>query len=508
MRGAVASAIGAAVLALAASTVFLDAAPSEVPLLFVQEPMAGAAGSRIVGLWPDGELHVLTEDFADAAEPNVSHDGTWVLFAGRRHAEDGWEIWRMARDGTHQEQITHGMADARAPVWLAPAAVNAPTFDAKIDWIAFTSTKTNVYDERGSAPLANLYAMSLAPVGDRGHVVWRTTFGLGGDLAPTVLADGRILFSSWQRDGYALMTISWAGENLNPLFGSHDGHVSQVSARELPGQRTVVFVEVDGDATAAGGRLAALSMRRPLHSRQVLAEDGAYRTPAPLPDDRLVVAWRASTASSFGLYAFNIGSGDIDSGRGELIYDDPDWHDVAPAPVAPRPVPRGRIPTVDFASVLDIKGFERAGQLQCLDVNETDRPELAAVAGRARRVRLVEGLPLTQAEVRQQRQAPVPSMSDWPPAFVRTRPLGEAPIEADGSFYVNVAGDVPFYIETLDDAGKIVAVMRTWMWVRAGDQRGCVGCHEDKELAPENRVTQALLRARPTSLMGPSQGAP
>jgi hypothetical protein len=75
-------------------------------------------------------------------------------------------------------------------------------------------------------------------------------------------------------------------------------------------------------------------------------------------------------------------------------------------------------------------------------------------------------------------------------------------VEADGSFYVNVTGDVPFYVETLDGDGRVVQTMRAWTWVRRGDQRGCIGCHENKELAPENRVTQALGKARPLTLTG------
>jgi hypothetical protein len=85
---------------------------------------------------------------------------------------------------------------------------------------------------------------------------------------------------------------------------------------------------------------------------------------------------------------------------------------------------------------------------------------------------------------------------------VHTRLLGEAPVEPDGSFFVNVAGNVPFYMQTLDAQGQVVQTMRAWTWLRSGDQRGCIGCHEDKELAPENRATQALIRALPPTLKG------
>jgi hypothetical protein len=208
---------------------------------------------------------------------------------------------------------------------------------------------------------------------------------------------------------------------------------------------------------------------------------------------------------SYGIYVFDPASGQ----RVGEVYDDPAWNDVDAMPLLSRREPPGRIPTVGFASVLDVGGLRTAGQLQCLNVYDSDRPGAEEIRpGRVKRVRLVEGVP-----------APVPQGagsvwmrnradpdSGWPPPGVETHILGEAPVEADGSFYVNVAGDVPFYIEILDAQGQAVRTMRAWMWVRAGDQRGCIGCHEDKELAPENRATQALIRAQPAMLTTPSAG--
>ena len=34
--------------------------------------------------------------------------------------------------------------------------------------------------------------------------------------------------------------------------------------------------------------------------------------------------------------------------------------------------------------------------------------------------------------------------------------------------------------------------MRSWLWVMPGERRGCIGCHEDRELTPPNRHVQAL----------------
>ena len=472
------------------------------PLVFAQEPVdQGECGSRIASLQADGRLAVLTEGFCAAADPCVSFDGQRLLYAGKRRAGDRWEIWEMGVDGSRKLQVTADQGDCREPIYLAKAAVDAPNFRDKVRWIAFTSTAPAVLNGRGNGPLTSLYAMSLTPVPGRGTVLWRTTYNLGGDAAPTILADGRVLFSAWQRTGRALMTISWAGENLNPLYGSHDGAVSQLEACELPEQRRVVFVESEGEPDDRSGRLAQVSFRRPLHSHQVLSQDGGrYRTPAGLPDGRLVVA-HASAEATYGIYLF-----DEKKGRpGRRIYDAPEWHDVDPQPVLARPEPIGRIPMVEFASVLDVGGFGKAGQLQCLNVYESDRREAAAIApGQVKKVRLVEGLPVPLSDTEGLLDTREGNRSDeWPPPFVRTRSLGETTVEEDGSFFVNVAGDIPFYVETLDENGQVLMTMRTWIWVRSGDQRGCVGCHENKEMGPENRATQALIRARPAMLMGP-----
>lgn len=474
----------------------------EYPIVFVQQPVGedpapvaevASAGSRIVLMNRAGVISVLTDGFVAAADACVSFDGQRILFAGKQKASDSWSIWEMRADGTGKLQVTRGLDDCREPIYLPRAAVNAPNFDNKVRWTAFVQTMSGVQNDRGDGPLTSLFAMNLDPVSGRGTVLWRTTYNLGGDRSPTLLSDGRVVFSARQRGAFALMAISWAGENLNPLYGSHDGGISQVDACEMP-DRTVVFVESD---ETGGGRLACVSLRRPLHTHRVLDADGRYRTPHPLFGDRLLVSCMPK-GDTYGIYVFDVGIGQ----RGQKIYDDPNWHDVDAMPVTMRPVPPARIPTVDFASVLDVGSLRTVGQLQCLNVYESDRPGADEVFVRgAKRVRLVEGVP---GSGRRGAQDAAPD-SAWPPPGVAVRVLGEAPVEADGSFYVNVAGDVPFYLQILDAEGVALQTMRAWTWVRSGDQRGCIGCHEDKELAPENRATQALVKARPLTLAPPPE---
>lgn len=467
----------------------LWAAAPDPALVLVQQAPQGE-GSRIVRLDPDGRVRVLTAEFAAAADPSVAFDGQRVLFAGKKVAGESWQIWEMGSDGEGKRQLTAGPGDCREPVYLAEAAVDAPNFEHLVRWFCFTSTDPGVVDEEGRGPLRSLYAQSLEPVPGRGIVTWRATYGLGGDAAPSVLADGRVLFSSWQREGLALMAISWAGEDLNAFYGTHDGDLSQSEACELP-DRTVVFIEQRSPDPHQGGQLAQVSLRRPLATHRVLSRPGAeYRSPQPGPAGELLVAHRPA-GKTWGIYRF----APTKSRLGPKVLDDPAWDEFDAQVLAPRPEPVGRIPMVEFASVLDVGELKGLGQLQCLNVYDSDRPDRAQ-PGQVTRVRLVEGVPLLPGE------APARPPGGWPPAYVRTRPLGEAPVEPDGSFYVNVAGNVPFYMEALDAQGQVLQTMRAWTWVRSGDQRGCVGCHENKELAPENRATQALIRALPLTLRG------
>jgi hypothetical protein len=72
--------------------------------------------------------------------------------------------------------------------------------------------------------------------------------------------------------------------------------------------------------------------------------------------------------------------------------------------------------------------------------------------------------------------------------------LGEAPVEKDGSFFVNPPSETAIRFELLDRTGKVAAAEKSWFWARRGEQRVCVGCHAGPERAPENAVPQVLLR--------------
>lgn len=86
-----------------------------------------------------------------------------------------------------------------------------------------------------------------------------------------------------------------------------------------------------------------------------------------------------------------------------------------------------------------------------------------------------------------------------------TKPLGTAPVERDGSFFVQVPTEQALQVELLDNAGKTLQREAGFFWMRRGEQRVCVGCHAGPETAPENAVPMILLRSTtPADMTGAS----
>jgi hypothetical protein len=115
---------------------------------------------------------------------------------------------------------------------------------------------------------------------------------------------------------------------------------------------------------------------------------------------------------------------------------------------------------------------------------------------------------LLALDARQSREGDLQSV----PASVRLETLdaqghtvenGTAPVEADGSFFVQTPADKPIRFALLNAKGAVVRQEHGWFWIRSGEQRICTGCHTGPERASENRVPAVLLRTTvPVDLTG------
>lgn len=484
--------LGAATaIAVAASGVAASATSVPVPPMVVaqvpaaalgKEALAGGTlraplgeGGRLVLVDAHGRARVLTASFDSAADPEVSFDGRKLLFAGRKDGADPWCIWEMNVDGTDPRKITCGAAGARQPVYQSTVyTLTAKNVEPWVQ-VAFVGEDPGERNEAGVAPNTSLWSCKTD-----GTALRRLTYNLSNDVDPVILPDGRMIYAGGLRspgrqpaDRVELLGVNEDGTDYQTYAGEQGLRVKQMPTPTAGDM--VVFVESDRIAGDGSGRLASVSQVRPLHTyRSLTGEgDGLFRAPSPLPDGRLLVAWRPGNgAAPFGIYRFHPATG-----AREKAFADPAWHCVGAKLVAPRSKP------ADRSSV--VRDDDAEGKLYSIDVG-IQAPGLSLPSGTAKRLRVVEG---------------VPAAADRPAG---RRLLGEIPLAEDGSYQIQVPANTPVQLQVLDADGLAVR-SSAWVWVRNHAAQGCVGCHEDPERTPPNRFTKSLAEPAPILNLPPEK---
>jgi hypothetical protein len=434
------------------SAAILAAAPHPPIVLTQLSPKPESQTSRIVRLLPGGAVEVLSRGFASASDPHVSFDGNRILFSAKRAASDYWQVFEMDAAGGGVRQIVQAAMDCRSPIYQSSLYILAS--DQPWHQVSFVGSA------RGASP--SLYSVRLD-----GSDLRRITYNPYADLDPVLMEDGRILYAARQQDGLALFGVNLDGTDAARYAGSQGAPFKGMPT--VTAGRLVVFVESETPAWDGAGRLAAVSLRRPFHSYRALTQpaEGLYHSPSPLPDGQILVSRRpVAGAGTHGIFRFH-----PETRQALSIFDDPDWHDIQAQVIAPRAEPDGR------SSVVDPK--EPAGVLYCLNSYVSDLPRRDWLSpATANRLRVIEAVP------------EIPASSS---KLLATRILGEVPVDEDGSFHIRVPANIPIQLQLLDDNGMALRSCK-WIWVRNKENRGCIGCHEDPELTPENRLATALTR--------------
>lgn len=282
------------------------------------------------------------------------------------------------------------------------------------------------------------------------------TYIPSNSLPTDVLRDGRILFESTYPLGSGgnpeIYTVYSDGSGIESYRCDHG--TSRHAAKQQSSGDTV-FATPRGLAkfTSALAQQLSISAPRGEYTGDVVESSA----------NEWLVAWRPNEKSTYKLMQWTPGAGDL-----KPVLAQQDLNVVEPVPLAPRPTPT-RHPS-------GLHDWPNANLL-CLSAYTS---KFQIPADSIRSVRLY-------------------TRDD----SGRSRLLGTAPVERDGSFFVQVPSEQPLQFELLDASGKSMRRESGYFWVRRGEQRVCVGCHAGPETAPENAVPQTLLKSTiPADLTG------
>lgn len=277
-----------------------------------------------------GQMQPLVPGFAASADPSVSFDAKTVLFAGRKNADDPWQIWQIPADGGTPLLARAAKTDLIRPLWMPEGRL----VDARRSAAGFV-LETAGLDGSAAQPLSYLP---------------------GSFIPDDVLRDGRVLFES----GFPL------GQGATPemfLVYADGSGVESVRCDHGTAREHGRQIESGDIVFTHGHRLARFTS--PLaEEAPIAAPPGDYAGDvAELPDGRWLLSTRSNGERRFALTVWKSGSAKL-----TVLARAPQQDLVEPVVVAPRPVPN-RHPTAlhpwTFGNLLALDARQsRRGALQ------------------------------------------------------------------------------------------------------------------------------------------------
>jgi hypothetical protein len=481
----------------------------------------------------------ILEDFptADVSSVDLSFDATKVLFTMKKDGSDHYHVYwaglTRGDDGKFPiNQLTFGPFDDQQAIWAAGDRIVFTTNQAYTDM----GTRADEYNH--SRVVTQLATITLTG-GDADRKL--CSQNLSHTVTLFSMADGRVGFSRWEHlenvNDVKLMAMNpdcTQMIGLNGQFGKPGNSLVQFTESQTP----YVFygIVTNRENTIQAGSLVKLDARWVEDESKLDMEKGSeeaytmltpavptgddaspvgrYRSPSVLPDGRVLVTWAdgevneanelSLTPPDYGVYIY-----DPDKRTNDLVVNYEGSWELYAKPVAARKwlVPENdelreinepklitAIQTETDASIaatfgsIDVKQsslYKRHG-------NTVSGAQFAAGTSldegleHAVKVRIIEGFSSEAAT-----GATMFGLTMAEGAAL----IGEAKVEADGSWLAKVPPYIPMHLQVVDEFELAIRNETTWIQGMPGEDRVCGGCHEDRT-QPSLPDGQAITIAR------------
>lgn len=404
-------------------------------------------GAQIAAIHPDKSEEfeiILTNDFYSACSPGISYDAKNMLFTAQQNENDSWQVWEMNLEKRTSKKVTDFEESCYGPAYLPGGR------------LVFSRQMPDTGTGSGMA----LFTMNLD-----GSNMSQITFQPHCDYSSTILRDGRILMLTKQlypMSGDMMYLAMRPNGTKAELFfkGADSCFLNNRVYETMDG--FVYFIEWK-QGKHNKGDIVSVHQNRPLFTRVNYTSEisGSFYSVFPGQSEDMLVSYSPSETDPIALYHFSV----QEKSLGESIFSYSNYHILEPVLVEAYTRPRNLPDEVDPK--------KSTGLLFCQDINVTDMfyDKNLLTSSKATKVEVL-GI---------------------------DKSLGIVPVEEDGSFYFKVIADMPVRFQTLDENGRILNGPSAWIWLRPSERRGCVGCHEDHELVPENFVPLSV-KKQPVSI--------
>jgi len=454
--------------------------------------------------------------------PDLSFDARRVGFAFCDHTPADpnlrqFFLWEVGIDRQGLRQLTGKVSDRLAGAEGRQTAL-IEDFDPCYlpdGGIAFVSTRTQTHIrcQYGGRYFANFL---LHRADANGENIRPLSFAEAPEWEPSVLDDGRIVYSRWDytnRHSYHFQS-PWVtrpdGTGTANVYGNLTRNpINTAEPRQVPGSPKIVCTAMAHHGYTAGS-IVLVDPRRGLDGLAPLDRitpeiafpetegwpEGAYANPFPLSEDLFLAAYTPDKLAKEGQVqaenAYGIYLVDTLGGR-ELIYRDPAMSCFSPIPVQPRPRPPV-LPSATAERAASETQEKAATGMGVFYVENVYRSTQPIAAGSIKSVRVVRVFPQTVESPPSRSITPY----EMPKQIVGTAPVGE-----DGSVAFRAPAGQPLFFQLRDENGMAVMTMRALVYLQAGERASCVGCHEPRHVAPVEvarsriRENSAVLREIP-----------